>query len=170
MGARPHEQAVAADLVLEEVRTQVPQSVWPLIELYLRRPAEPLTVASAAKQLGVDRKTLLNRMQAVHCPSPAEMRAWCRLFVAARLLERSGRTVESVAQQLEFQSGSALRNMLKRYTGLAPNALRAEGALHLLMNAFHRARAGKANRSSGGRRKQAPRRAQVAEPPPYQSE
>lgn len=175
---RAAEQTVAADLVLEAVRARVPPTVWPLIEMYLRRPAEPLTVARSARQLGVDRKTLLNRLQAVGYPAPAEVRAWCRLFVAARLLERSGRTVESVALQLEFQSGSALRNLLKRHTGLSPKALRSEGALQLLLDRFHQGRTADPGRPRGrtraatpcattrpiGRpRTAAPRRTRVAE-------
>ena len=64
---------------------------------------------------------------AAGCPTPRALRTWCRLFVAGRLLEEPGRTVESIALQLEFDSTTGLRNALKRYTGHGASAIRAAG-------------------------------------------
>jgi AraC-like DNA-binding protein len=130
------EQASAADFVLDALRPDAPPIVRPLLELYLRGAEGAVPVIEAAKQLGVHRKTLRNRMQVAGYPAPAELRTWCRLFLAARLLDEVGRTVESVADQLEFPSSSALRNLLKRRTGLAPYALRDAGGLRYLLDEF----------------------------------
>ncbi|MDF1505016.1 helix-turn-helix domain-containing protein [Roseisolibacter sp. H3M3-2] len=108
----------------------------PLVQLYLRGADGPVPVIEAAIQLGVHRKTLRNRMDAVGLPAPADLRAWCRLFLAARLMDEPGRTVESVALELDFASGSALRNLLRRRTGLAPYQLREAGGLRCLVERF----------------------------------
>jgi hypothetical protein len=71
------------------------------------------------------------------------------VFVAARLLEEPGRTVESVAHQLEFDSPSGLRNTLRRYTGHAPAALRASGGLRCALRAFAAACAARRDASGG---------------------
>jgi AraC-like DNA-binding protein len=136
LALRAAEQASAADFVLDALRPDAPPIVRPLLELYLRGAEGAVPVIEAAKQLGVHRKTLRNRMQVAGYPAPAELRTWCRLFLAARLLDEVGRTVESVAHQLEFPSSSALRNLLKRRTGLAPYALRDAGGLRYLLDEF----------------------------------
>jgi AraC-like DNA-binding protein len=130
------EHACAAALVLDAVRGELPPGVRPLVELYLRGDERPPEVGEAARALGVHRRTLVNRMRAAGCPPPRALRTWCRVFVAARLLEAPGRTVESVAHQLEFDSPSGLRNTLRRYTGRAPAALRTAGGLRCALSAF----------------------------------
>ena len=126
-----------ADHVIAAIADAVPPIGRPLMELYLRGADGPMPVTEAARQLGVHRKTLRNRMDAAGLPAPADLRAWCRLFMAGRLLEEAGRTVESVAHQLEFTTGSALRNLIKRRTGLAPYMLRDAGGLHYLVACFN---------------------------------
>jgi AraC-like DNA-binding protein len=127
------EHACAAALVLDAVRGELPPGVRPLVELYLRGDERPPEVGEAARALGVHRRTLVNRMRAAGCPPPRALRTWCRVFVAARLLEAPGRTVESVAHQLEFDSPSGLRNTLRRYTGRAQRSGRTvESVAHQL--------------------------------------
>lgn len=131
------ERRTVADHVLAALADVVPPVARPLIDLYLRGADGPMPVTEAARQLGVHRKTLRNRMEAAGLPAPADLRAWCRLFMAGRLLDEPGRTVESVALQLEFTTGSALRNLIKRRTGLAPYMLREAGGLQYLIVCFN---------------------------------
>ena len=126
-----------AEHVIAAIADSVPAIGRPLMELYIRGADGPIPVTEAARQLGVHRKTLRNRMDAAGLPAPADLRAWCRLFMAGRLLEEGGRTVESVAHQLEFSTGSALRNLIKRRTGLAPYMLREAGGLPYLIACFN---------------------------------
>ena len=58
--------------------------------------------------------------------------------MAARLLEDPGRTIEQVALKLDFASGTALRNMFKRYTGLRTTEVRENGGVRCLLHAFKR--------------------------------
>ncbi len=91
-----------------------------------------------ANALGVHRKTLVDRLKAAQLPSPRAIIGWCRLLVAARVLDDPGRTVEQVALMLDFPSGTALRNMCKRYTGLRTGEVRQNGGVRCLMHAFKR--------------------------------
>lgn len=130
---RAAEHQCTAALVHARVRDALPPAVAPLVALYLRADGVPPSVAEAAQLLGVHRKTLVNRLAAAGCPTPRALRTWCRLFVAARLLEEPGRTVESIADQLDFDSTTGLRNAFKRYTGHGASAIRAAGGLaHVL--------------------------------------
>jgi AraC-like DNA-binding protein len=114
--AHAREQAAAAE-VLRELERDVPGPLQPLVRYCLERAAEAPTVSVVARAMGVHRKTLVNRARAAGLPSPLRLIGWCRLLLAARLLEDPGRRVEQVALCLEFPSATSLRNMLKRYVG-----------------------------------------------------
>ena len=89
-----------------------------------------------ARALGVNRKTLVNHCKAAGFPSPGAVIAWCLILLTAALLATPGVTVERIGVQLNFPSATALRNMLKRYTGLRPTALRDPTALAELCARF----------------------------------
>lgn len=121
-----------------ELEPLVPQTVRPFVRYCLEHARRDLTVEEVAAALGVHRKTLVDRLRAAHLPSPRAMIGWCRLLVAARMLDDPGRTVEQVALKLDFPSGTALRNMCKRYTGLRTGEVRENGGVRCLMHAFRR--------------------------------
>lgn len=76
-----------------------------------RRP----TVVDVAAALGVSERSLYRLLGGLQLPTPETTIGWCRLFVAAQMIE-SGRSIDTVAISLGFGSGSSLRNMFKRYT------------------------------------------------------
>lgn len=116
----------AAEL-LAGLRDAVPAVALPFVAYCLEHAAEPLTVQGVAAALGVHRKTLVHRCTQAGLPSPRTIIAWCRLMMAAHMLEDRGRSVEQVALTLDFPSGTALRNMLKRHTGFGSRDVRAPG-------------------------------------------
>lgn len=130
------EQHRMAKVVLRELSASIPQGVESLFSFLLEHAAEALTVERAAAALGVHRKTLVNRFARAGWPPPGAVISWTRLLAAARLLEDPGRTVEQVALQLEFQSGNALRTMLRRYTALRPAEVREKGGLRCVLRCF----------------------------------
>ena len=65
--------------------------------------------------------------------------AWARLLAAAWLLEDGGRSVEQTAHLLSFESPNALRNLLKRHTGLRPIEVRENGGLRCVLALFRAA-------------------------------
>ncbi len=122
--------------VLEELEALVPQGVVPILRYCLENGRRDLTVEEVASALGVHRKTLVDRLNAAGLPSPSSIIAWSRLLVAARMLEDPGRSVEQVALLLDFPSGTSLRNMMKRYTGLRSGEVRENGGVRCVLHAF----------------------------------
>jgi AraC-like DNA-binding protein len=119
--------ARAASEALTALSEILPRTAEPLLAYCLTQADRPLTVDRMARDLGVHRKTLCNRAIAAGLPTPSSLISWCRLLHAAKLLDDSGRSVERAALSLGFGSGTALRNMLRRYTGLRPRELRRHG-------------------------------------------
>jgi transcriptional regulator GlxA family with amidase domain len=78
----------------------------------------------------------VNHLRAAAAPPPQELLAWCRLSVVAELLSTTPRTIESIALQLDFPSDTALRNMMKRYTGLRATDVRTRGGIRCVMDAL----------------------------------
>jgi AraC-like DNA-binding protein len=142
------ERHCAAECVLARLGSRLPKTIAPIIRFFLHNAGQPVSVADAAAALGVHRKTLFVRLAAAGYPPPSVLASWCRLLVASKLLEDPARPVTRVALELDFASATALRNMLRRYTGLTPVEVRARGGFehlyHLFMSAErppgHRAR------------------------------
>ena len=128
-----------ATLVLGELGTALPAGIRPLVAYCLEHAGTPLSVERVAAELGVHRKTLVNRLTQAGFPAPSAVIGWCRLLVAARLLENPAQSAEQVALRLEFPSGTALRNMLKRYTGLTVREVRENGGLRCVIRLFKQA-------------------------------
>jgi AraC-like DNA-binding protein len=102
------------------------------------RAHQRLTPERLARVLGLRRKALAARLAAAGFPPPARLIAWGRLMVAARLLEDDRRSVDSVAMSLDYPSGSAFRNIFRRYLQATPQQVRAAGATRFVIDAFMR--------------------------------
>ena len=126
--------------VLSALGPHVPQDVLPLLRYALERAGAEPSVVDAARYLGVHPKTLTYRLRQAALPPPSAIIGWCRLFLAAHLLEAPGRSVAQVALSLNFASSAALRGMLRRYTGLRPGEIRATGGLEAMINLFRQQR------------------------------
>lgn len=122
------------DEVLRQLMSIIPKVEEPVLTYCLRYAYRPITVGEVASALGVHRKTLCNRASVAGLPTPSALISWCRLLHAARLLDDAGRSVERTALVLGFGSGAALRNMLRRYTGLRPTELRTRGGSTLVIS------------------------------------
>lgn len=130
--------SVAAQ-VIEDLGDALPPKVRPIVAHLLEHAGDPPTVDATAAALGVNRKTLVNRVARAHLPAPSTLIAWARLLAAGRLLEDAGRSVEQVAHLLNFESPNALRNMIKRHTGLRPLEVREHGGLACVLRLFRAA-------------------------------
>ncbi len=126
----------AAERVLAALSRVLPPRVHPLVEACVTRPTTVVTVDALASVTGLHRKTLYNQCVQSGAPSPAALIAWSRLALVAYFLSRSGRTIESLANELEFPSPTALRNMMKRYTGLRAGEIRDAGGLERVAGAL----------------------------------
>lgn len=108
----------------------------PLLEYGLRYAHDAITVAQAARALQVHRKTLFWWCSEARLPAPQQLLGWCRLLAAGALLEDEGRRVDHIALDLNFPSGTALRNQLVRYLGMSPSDLRARGPRAWIYDGF----------------------------------
>lgn len=125
--------------ITAELESVVPPTVLPIVRFCLENGRRALTVEDVADALAVHRKTLVHRLASARLPPPSAIISWCRLLIAARLMEDPGRSVEQVALILDFPSGTSLRNMMKRYTGLTPGEVRENGGARCVLHALKRA-------------------------------
>jgi AraC-like DNA-binding protein len=116
----------------------VPAKMAEFISFATRHPTTQ-RIAEIADALGYHRKTLVNRCAQAKLPPPYELLCWCRLAVAGELLASTRRTIESIALQLDFPSDTALRNMMKRYTGLKASEVRQRGGARCVVEVFRQA-------------------------------
>lgn len=126
----------AAETVFAALRPLLPPRMRDFADCCLANPTEARTVAGVARLLGVHRKTLFNRCAQEGLPPPQELIAWCRLMLVAHLMTHTMRTIEGIAVDLEFASASALRNMMRRYTGLTATEVRDRGGVACMLAAF----------------------------------
>jgi AraC-like DNA-binding protein len=122
-----------------DIAPMTPDRVRPIVAYGLKHSHQALTVDGVARALGLHRKTLAERCSLAGTLPPQQVLGWCRLLAAAAQLEDRGRLVDHVALDLDFPSGGAFRNMLKRYTGLSPAELRAKGSISEMSRQFRQA-------------------------------
>jgi len=126
----------AAECVMEALCSIVPAALHPVVEAALAKPETVTTVSELADALGVHRKTLFNRCERADFLPPAELLTWVRLALVAYMLETTGCTVETIANELGFPSDTALRNSMKRYTGQRASEIRTSGGVSRVLRAL----------------------------------
>jgi AraC-like DNA-binding protein len=123
------EESRAASTVLSRIAEHTPRRLMPVAEYVLNFPRDKYSVAKVASAIGVNRKTLTNWCARQKCPPPGIIITWCRLLLAAELLQIPGRTVERTVNALDFASASSFRNLCQKYLRRRPSTLSAPGAL-----------------------------------------
>ena len=132
--ARLVRQVVAAarlrclvDVLWPQLEPTLDDVLAPFLRFGLEHAFAQLDLRTVASALGAHRKTLWQRCRTRGVPPPRELLSWCRVLAAVFALDDDGRTVDSVAHELDFPSPSALRNLLQRYLRLTPTGVRARG-------------------------------------------
>jgi AraC-like DNA-binding protein len=117
-------RASAAEQVMNQLASAIPATMHPVAEAILTKPDTITSIHDIASELGIHRKTLFNWARRTGSLAPAELLAWCRLALVAHHLANTGCTVETIAVELAYPSPTALRNTIKRYTGMTASELR----------------------------------------------
>ena len=117
---------MAADRVSASLRSRVNGSLAAFVDAAVRHP-DCSTVEAVADHLGVHRQTLAAWCRGQKFLHPEEVLIWSRLLLVAAMLEGTDRSVNALATELDFPSVVALRNQLKRYTGMTALEVRAQG-------------------------------------------
>jgi len=99
--------------------------VGPALQELHQRVAEPWTVATLAAQAQVSRAVLARRFAAVVGEPPMAYLTSLRLALAADLLERTDRTLTSIAREVGYASPFALSAAFSRERGVSPTQYRA---------------------------------------------
>jgi len=130
------EESRAAAAVLARIAPHTPARLLGIAEYVLNFPRESHAVTRVASALGINRKTLTNWCTREKCPPPGLLITWCRLLLAAELLQMPGRSVEYIAHSLEFASASSFRNLCQRYLQRRPSTLSEPGVLERAYAAY----------------------------------
>lgn len=133
-GAVAGDQAVLSALVRAATRAavgdrlrRVPSESRRIVALALARAAGPSTVADAARELGVARRTLVRRCAMLGLPSPKKTLSLARMLAVEQLTDWSGRPAGAVAVVLGFPDSSSYRRLVRNALGMPPSALRRRG-------------------------------------------
>lgn len=118
---------------------RIPQPLRPIFRFALEQAHATTDVDQVASAFGITRQTLRNRFVQHRMPLPRTFLTWCRLLVAASLLEERGHTLDSVGFQLEFSSGHHLGTVLKRYVGTGVSEMRDSSVVAIVDAAFQAA-------------------------------
>jgi AraC-like DNA-binding protein len=120
-------QVLLEKSIFERLKPRLDPNVSAIVRYMLSVAHERRTVEQIANYLGIHRRTLVTRLVSRGYPAPQALIGWCRLLLAARLMEERGRTLDSIALQLDFCSVSGLVNQFRRYTSIGTRELRVRG-------------------------------------------
>jgi AraC-like DNA-binding protein len=129
--------------VVKRLPGDLPPRLEQLIKFCLNSPTLATSVAAVAHTLVVDRRTLSSACVCAGSVGPETLISWCRVLAASHLLRVSGASVEQVALELDFSSGAALRNMIRRHAEMRTSELRAHDGMERLLSGFLRSLRGR---------------------------
>jgi AraC-like DNA-binding protein len=122
--------------VLRPVIANLKPTVRDAVLAAVTRAHERLTPEAFARLRAVPRRLLTRRLTEAGFPAPHRLLTWGRLIVAAHMLEDVHRSADSVAQVLDFPSGSAFRNTCQRYLHVTPQQMRERGGATYVIGVF----------------------------------
>lgn len=128
-----HAEALAARL-----QQDIPEDLRPILVYALEHAGTEMDAPELAAAFGLSRRTLNWRMREYNVPRARKFLTWCRLLVAATLLNDNARTLDSVSDQLNFPGGHALGVVFTRYMNRGVKSLREDGVLEAVLGAFRK--------------------------------
>lgn len=102
----------------------------------LRLAHEPVPMSRLALAARMHERTLRKYCVRHGLPSPQWLIGWARCLVAAYYLEERGRSIQSIAEIMNYNSSTLLANHLKRYCGQTASDLRRKGPLATASRVF----------------------------------
>lgn len=125
-----------ASAILREARIVVAPDMELLLHRALRLSSKPCSVEQLSRAAKTPERSLRYYCEQRGFMTPRRLLGWCRVLYVAFLLEDRARTVESIAELLEYPSPTALRNQLHDYTQLTATQLREMGPLSTVARRF----------------------------------
>lgn len=96
-------------------------------EQWAKRHLTTFSLVEAARAVGASQRTLERRVRHVLGKSPLSFIQDLRVADAVHQLETTDRGIDDIATRVGYQSGTTLRTLLRKRTGLGIRALRARG-------------------------------------------
>lgn len=124
------------NMVSKRLQTFLAPALESVISSCLRHGRSSFGVRTLAADLGIAPRTLSKRLAQAGLPTAAALLSWSRLIQAGGCLQGGQASVESVGLALGFGSGTALRNMLRRYTGMSCGEIRTHDGLSRIISMF----------------------------------
>jgi len=125
-----------ADLVAKELGNHQNPLLQGVVVSSMRHGRESCGVDTLAADLGLSRRTLSKKLAEAGLPPASQILSWSRLIQAAGCLQSSDCSIEAVGLGLGFGSATALRNMLRRYTGMCCQEIRTPEGLSKIIVMF----------------------------------
>jgi AraC-like DNA-binding protein len=132
------ERTTHAQILTDRLSADLPPKARSVFRFALEHAGQSMDVSELAAALGINRRTLAWQLKQYSLPSPRVFLTWCRLLVAALLLDERGRTLDSVADQLDFPGGHSLGAVFHRYLGRGVVSLREDGVAEEVIGAFRK--------------------------------
>ncbi len=126
------------EMLASRLQDDVPEELRPLLVYALEHAGTDMQAPELAAAFGLSNRTLSWRMLQYNVPRPRMFLTWCRLLVAATLLNDKRRTLDSVSDQLNFPGGHSLGSVFYRYLHRGIISLREEGVLEAMLQAFRK--------------------------------
>lgn len=128
------ETASVGDRVCQLARFSVDDPLAAVLSAAIRIAHKPVSLQELATVMRKHERSIRRYCDRHHLASPQWILGWARCFQIAYYLEETGRTVQSIAMVLGFETGAKLGNHLKRYTGHSPTSLRNLGAMETVLS------------------------------------
>jgi len=124
--------------ILRTLNPLVPAGLHSLLRQALGSHVSCDTVPALAEHVRMTPRVLSKTLDYFGGPTPELFRSWTRLVWAGYALQTTAWSIERIARELHFHSGSALTHLMQRHVGVAPENLRRQDALLTVGRAFGR--------------------------------
>jgi AraC-like DNA-binding protein len=128
--------AVTCQRVRESVRGLAAPITLRVIDAGLSYPGRAPSVGQLATSLSMSRRTLIRRLAGAHQPPPHIIMQWIHTLLAARLLEGSHRSLETISQEAGCANPRRLRRLLRYHLLASPRQLRVHGSYTRVIGRF----------------------------------
>jgi AraC-like DNA-binding protein len=123
-------------MIAERVARVVPAPIRHIVRFAVEQGDRPRSVSELAAAVGIPRKSLDRQLAGTIPVTARELLTWGRLIAVSMRLADPAITTSRIADELEFASPSALRNLLQRYARITPTELRRAGCAEHMVNAM----------------------------------
>ena len=122
----PHREGGQAQYVEDLMRSESAAGLAPVLEWAQSRLSKPLQVVDLAKRAAMSPRTFARQFRQQTGTTPHHWLTHQRVMEAQRRLEKTGATIDQIAEAVGLQTAATLRHHFKRMVGTGPTAYRRQ--------------------------------------------